>query len=139
MIDYDEIRKQIAIQHNFLLDKDDPLMVAAGMHEAILSLYAELLNEQNKKSEKAILASVKQELAEGRVTVKQHLSDCALRVNEQAFTGVKQAMEEGRAGLRKDILAVWERIEAARKVTVIAAGVTCACAAIVLGVLVGSV
>lgn len=137
MIDLEEIRKEIASNHDTLLGKNDPILMLATMMENVLQQCVRDLNEQNERNQKALLAAVKQGLVESQVKFKQSLNDCAMNVNDQAFTGVKQSMEEGREELRKDLRLAWSKFETARKVAVVAAGVTVVCATITLGALVG--
>ena len=47
MIDFDEIKKTVAIEHNILLDRDDPALIAVTLNELIIQKYIDILDEKN--------------------------------------------------------------------------------------------
>jgi len=138
MIDIEEIRKDIAVEHNNLLSKDDPILISVSISERVLSQCVSILNEQNERNQKALLAAVKQGLAEGKVAAKEVVRSGGEYVSDQVHTAIESAINEGREELRKDLRLAWSKIEAARKASYVAAGVSVVCAVVTLGALVGS-
>jgi len=130
MIDLDEIRKEVAMKHDVLLDKNDPTLVSLSLNEAVLSRYVELLNEQNEQHLKATINAMQQGLAEAKVTASKIVNDGGRFVSDQANVAVTAAMEEGREEIRKDLRLAWTKIEAARKAAYVAAGISGICALI---------
>lgn len=59
MIDFDEIRKTVAIRHGVLLESNDPVLVTVTLNELVLSRYVEILTEQNEAHRKAIEAALR--------------------------------------------------------------------------------
>ena len=47
MIDFEEIRKAVAIEHNNLLGKDDPILMSVTVHELVLQRYVDILVDRN--------------------------------------------------------------------------------------------
>ena len=52
MIDFDELRKTVAIKHNVLLGPDDPILVTVTLHDLVLGRYVEVLTAQNEGHQK---------------------------------------------------------------------------------------
>lgn len=51
MSDFDEIRKEVAIKHGFVLDKDDPVLVTVTLNELMLLRHVEALLAKNEAQE----------------------------------------------------------------------------------------
>lgn len=101
MIDFDEIRKEIAIEHNVLLDKADPVLVSVTLNDLVLRRYAEILTEQNIEHRKAVLEALKQGNIEAKQTAGRIITDASNYVSEQVNTAVTAAIEEGLTQIRK--------------------------------------
>jgi hypothetical protein len=127
MIDSDEIRKKIAMQHNILLDKDDPLFIAASVNEAILTRFVEILTEQNEVLLKKLQAAQVQGLAEAKATGGRVITDASNYVREQVKAAVEEALGKGEAQIKRDLAGSRKALHTLRKTAVIAAAVSCIC------------
>lgn len=124
MINYDAIRKEIAIQHNVLFDKDDPLLIAASVNELIL-----------KECVKTLRGALEQGNIEAKKIAGRVIIEGGDYVSKQANIAVSSALEEGREQIRKDLRLAWQKVEASRKAAVTWAAVSSVCAAISVGAL----
>ncbi len=94
MIDYDEIRKQVAMEHNFLIAKDDPILVSVTLNELVFQRYVDILEEKNLAHRKAIEAALQKGIADAKVTAGSVITQAADYVSEQAHTAVTAALNE---------------------------------------------
>jgi hypothetical protein len=137
MIDYEEIRKEIAIAHNVLLDRDDSVLVIVTLNELMFRHYSEHLAqqvaEQNETHRKAIEAAQQKGIADAKLTAGRVITEAAAFVSDQVNTAVLAAMEEGREQIRKDLRKAREETEEARKASAKWAAVSSLCAVIVVG------
>lgn len=101
MIDFDEIRKEIAIEHNVLLDRDDPILVAVTLHNQVLQQHVETLAKQNDAYRKSIEAAQKQGIADAKQTASKIITEASDYVSEQVNTAVTAAFDEGLEKIRK--------------------------------------
>jgi hypothetical protein len=139
MIDFDEIRKAVAIEHNVLLDKNDPSLMMVTMADHLLTQHVTTLNAQHDKNLKSLLAALEQGDKKAKETAGRVISQATDYACEQIKATTKAAMDEGREELRKDLRLAWSKIEAARKASYVAAGVSGICAMVTLGAMVMTV
>lgn len=135
MIDYEEVRKEVAVNHNTLLDKNDPALIMATINEAVLKRYVEFLNLENESHRKAIDGAMAQGIQVAKKTSERIITDAAALVSDQAHNAIDTTMDEWREDLRKDFNFVreelrkdlrlaWNKIDQARKVTMFSAAVS---------------
>lgn len=134
MIDFDEIRKIVAIRHNVLLGKDDPILVTVTLHDLVLGRYVEVLTDQNEGHQKALAAALHTHMEQSKVVAGRVITDAAEYVSGQARQAVMASLAEARSQLRQDI-AVVQAAQAARttgSATTVATTVATICALISL-------
>lgn len=127
MIDFDEIRKTVAIRHGVLLDSNDPVLATVTLNELVLSRYVEILTEQNEAHRKAIEAALHQGIADAKQTAGRVITEAADYVSEQARTAVSTALEEGKAQIGKDVSESRKELQTTKKTAIIAAAISCVC------------
>lgn len=127
MIDFDEIRKTVAIRHGVLLESNDPVLVTVTLNELVLSRYVEILTEQNEAHRKAIEAALQKDIANAKQTAGRVITEAADYVSEQTHTAVSTALEEGKAQIRKDVSKFTKELQTARRTAFIAAAISCIC------------
>lgn len=72
MIDFEEIRKQIAIKHNVLLDKDDPILVTITINEIVLSRYLDLVTERYSDASRDLTIALLHQQEESKESPKNY-------------------------------------------------------------------
>jgi len=127
MIDFDEIRKAAAIEHNILLEKDDPALIAVTLNELMIQRYIDILNEKNIEHLKALEAAQARGLAEAKVTGGRVITDASNYVSEQVKEVVEEALEKGEAQIKRDLAGSRKELQTIRKTAVMAAAVSCIC------------
>ena len=127
MIDFDEIRKEVAIRHGFVPDLDDPMLVTVTVNELVIQRYVDILMEANEAHRKAIEAALQQGIADAKVTASRIITEAADYVSEQARTAVSEALEEAKAQIKRDLSAYRKEAQTARKTAIVAAAVSCIC------------
>lgn len=142
MTNMDEIRKEIAIRHEVLIGKDDPiLMIVTVFDKAIEQLigeHAAALNAQQDEILKKVLVALKQGETDARATGSRVITQVA----EYGSNQIKEAIAEASAPVikelretRVDILKIRREAIQAKKVAIYAAGVACLFAVLNLGLL----
>lgn len=133
MIDLDEIRKDAAIKHNVLVDKDDPAMMNVTMLVSALEQGIDAMNAQQERNLKALLNALQQGSVEAKKTAEKVITSASDYVSDQMNNAITAAMSEGREELRKDLRLAWTKIEESRKATFMAMGVSIFCAVVTVG------
>lgn len=124
MIDFDELRKNVAIKHNVLLDHDDPMLVTVTLNDLVLRHYAKILSGAMKDH-----VEQSKEIAEGI------LSETADYISDQVLQAVEKALNEA----RNDVAEVRRaNLEASTEVQNIKAASSTAMAASVIAALCAS-
>lgn len=103
MIDFDEIRKEVAIRHNVLLDKDDPVLVTVTLNELILKQYINLLNKQYAAANRDITISLQQHIDQSKKTAGKIITDASNYVSEQVNKSIEATLKQATAELKKEI------------------------------------
>ena len=126
-IDFDEIRKTIAIEHNVLLDKGDPILAAVTLNELVLQRYIEILMEANEAHRKSIEAALQQGITDAKQTAGRVITEAADYVSEQTNMAVSAVLKEGEAQIKRDLSGSRKELQTTRKTAIIAAAVSCFC------------
>jgi hypothetical protein len=126
-IDFDEIRKTIAMEHDVLLDKGDPILAAVMINELVLQRYVEILMEANEAHRKAIEAALQQGIRDAKQTAGRVITEAADYVSEQTNLSVSAVLKEGEAQIKRDLSGSRKELQATRKMAIIAAAVSCFC------------
>ncbi len=142
MIDFDELRKMVAIRHNVLLGKDDPILVTVTLHDIVLGRYVEVLTAQNEGHQKALTAALHTHMEQSKSAAGRVITDAAEYVSGQAQQAVMASLAEARSQLRQDIAeargatlavnAVVQTAQAARTTGIATTAVAIICALISL-------
>ncbi|HHO81690.1 MAG TPA: conjugal transfer protein TraM [Halothiobacillus sp.] len=104
MIDFDELRKTVAIKHNVLLGPDDPILVTVTLNDLVLSRYVEILTAQNEDHQKALAAALHAHIEESKATAGRVITDAADYVSKQVRQAVTAAVAEASVQLRQDLV-----------------------------------
>lgn len=118
-LNFDEMRKAVAMRHDVLIGEDDPLLIEATMLENLLEQCVKTLNAALQRGE-----------AEAKKTAARIITDATGYVSDQVHTAVTAAMDEGRDEIRKDLRLAWNKMEESRKAAATWAAASGLCAAI---------
>lgn len=127
MIDIDKIRREVAIHHDIVLDKDDPTMIMATMVDVLLKQCVEEMNAQNEQYRKQMLNALQYSNEEAKATASKIIVESADYASKQIQEAVTLII---RAGLAKNQDALHE-VHVARTTAVGAAIVSLLCAIVV--------
>ncbi|MFT0549122.1 conjugal transfer protein TraM [Allopusillimonas ginsengisoli] len=103
MIDFDEIRKEVAVRHNVLLGKDDPILVTVTVNDLVLSHYAELVNQKATENSRELSLALQQQLQQSKEIGGKVITDAADYVAKQAREAVELALRDAGAGIRQQV------------------------------------
>jgi hypothetical protein len=128
----DEIRKEIAIKHNVLLEQSDPSLVTVTIFDSILEQSVDTLNAQQEANVKALLNSIQKSHEETKRLAKKVVDEGTEYACDQINTAIKAAMDECREEMRRDLKYAWEKIEESRKAAATWAAVSGTCTVIII-------
>ncbi|OKP00826.1 conjugal transfer protein TraM [Xenorhabdus eapokensis] len=94
MIDFDEIRKEVAIRHNVLLDKDDPILVTVTVNDIVLNRYIENVTKQYEAANLALTVNLQQQVEQSKATAGKIITDASNYVSEQIRNAILEAVNE---------------------------------------------
>lgn len=103
MLDFDDIRKRVAIEHNVLLGKDDPILVTVTVSEMVLVRYLDLVSEQYEDATRALAVSMEQQVEQAKGTAAKIITDASNYVSDQVRQAVASAVIEAGAELKSQI------------------------------------
>lgn len=103
MIDFDELRKEVAIRHHLLLTPDDPVLVTITLNELVLRRYVELLTEQNEGHMVALSAALEGHIDQAKRTGGLVITGASTFVADQVREAIAAAVKEASATLRADM------------------------------------
>lgn len=103
MLDFDEIRKQVAIKHNVLLGKDDPILVTVTVSEMVLDRYLDLVSEHYADATRDLAVSMQQQVDQSKETAAKIITDASNYVSEQVRQAVSEAIVEAGGELKRQI------------------------------------
>jgi len=93
MIDINEIRKQVAIKHNILLGKDDPILVTVTINELVLSRYLDLANENYSDASRELTIALQQQQEQAKEIAGRIITDASDYVSEQMRETISDAIK----------------------------------------------
>lgn len=97
-IDFETIRKDIAVKHNVLLGKDDPILVAVSLNEMVLSHYLDLISESYAEQSRILIHSfqthTEQSLEQATATAEKLISQSTQYVSTEIKRAVHEAVSE---------------------------------------------
>lgn len=103
MIPFDELRKEVAIRHNVLIGKEDPILVTVTINELVLSRYLDLASEQYAEANRTLTVSLQQQVEQAKETAGKVITDSATYVAGQVRQAVTAAVADAGAQLRQNI------------------------------------
>ncbi|EJD3148805.1 conjugal transfer protein TraM [Salmonella enterica] len=103
MIDFDEIRKEVAIKHSVLLGEDDPILVTVTVSEMVLGRYLDLVSAQYEDANRALAVSLQQQVEQSKETAGKIITDASNYVSEQVRKAVVDAINEAGGDLKRQI------------------------------------
>lgn len=105
MIDFDEIRKEVAIRHNVLIGKDDPVLVTVTLNEMILEKYLTLVENQYAVKCQELTVILQQQIEQSRQTAGKIITEASNYVSDQVHNSVESTLKEATVEFKKDIQA----------------------------------
>src|SRR5687768_8876930 len=139
MVDFDEIRKEVAIKHGILLDEDDPLLMTVTINELILNQYVEMVASQNaeyvKKLAESVDASIQKGIAESKVVAGRVITEGGNYVSNQMKASITSSIAEGGAKIVQRQYDLLQEAKAAKKSAFLAAGVAAVCLIATMGLI----
>jgi len=103
ILDFDEIRKEVAIRHNVLLGKDDPILVTVTINELVLERYLDLVSEHYEDVSRTLAVTTQQQIEQSKATAAKIITDAANYVSEQIRQASAQAASEAGEEIRRHI------------------------------------
>lgn len=104
MIDFEEIRKQIAIKHNVLLDKDDPILVTITINEIVLSRYLDLVTERYSDASRDLTIALLHQQEESKRIAEKIITEASDYVSNQVRQSVEESILEAGKNLKQQLL-----------------------------------
>lgn len=131
-LDFEEIRKQVAIQHNVLLGKDDPILVTVTVNDMVLSRHLDLLSERCDEAQRLLTVTMQQQVEYSKDIAGRLITEAAdyvvTQVREavdvefaEAIREIQQQLAETRGLTQIAAVAVQETQRTERKVFWVAA------------------
>lgn len=106
MLDFDDIRKEVAIRHNVLLGKDDPILVTVTVNELVLSRYLDLISDQYDEANRTLTLTLQQQVEQSKETAGKIITEAANYVSDQLRQAVAEAVKEAGKDLRRQVAEV---------------------------------
>ncbi|WP_395228059.1 conjugal transfer protein TraM, partial [Escherichia coli] len=106
MLDFDDIRKEVAIRHNVLLGKDDPILVTVTVNELVLGRYLDLISDQYDEANRTLTLTLQQQVEQSKETAGKIITDAANYVSDQTRQAVAEAVKDAGKELRQQVAEV---------------------------------
>jgi hypothetical protein len=102
-IDFDEIRKEVAIKHNVLLGADDPILVTVTINELVIRNYLNLLAQQNEEAQRSLAIALQHHVEQSKETAGKVITNSADYVSQQVRQSVTAALADAGVQLRHQV------------------------------------
>jgi hypothetical protein len=135
MIDFAEIRKEIAAEHNLLIGRDDPIVMSVTFNKVIFERYIKLLIETNTEFLAEVTDKQEKRDSDARLRMTRMVSDTGNYLEERMSTGLIDATKDLVAKHKKDLGEAWVQIELSRKTVIACAVLTVFSTIVSVGVL----
>ncbi|OHV78272.1 conjugal transfer protein TraM [Rhizobium sp. LCM 4573] len=103
MIDFDELRKEVAIRHNVLIGKDDPILVTVTVNEMVVGRLVDRVSEQYDEHSRALTIAMQQHVEQAKDTAGKVITDAAGYVRAEVKKAVVEALADAGTGLQRQI------------------------------------
>lgn len=139
MVDFDEVRKEVAIKHGVLLDENDPMLMTVTINEVILGQYVAMVASQNaeyvKKLTDAVDASIQKGIADSKVTAGRVITEGGNYARDQIKEAIASSIAEGGTKYLKAQNELLQKTREAKKSAFIAAGFSVICLIATMGLI----
>ncbi len=102
-LDFDEIRKEVAIQHNVLLGKDDPILVTVTINELVLAHYAKQITALQDEANRALTVSLHQQVEQSKETAGKVITEAANYVSDKMRQTLDAALADAGNEIRRHV------------------------------------
>lgn len=102
-LDFDEIRKEVAIQHNVLLGKDDPILVTVTINELVLAHYVKQITAIQDEANRALTVSLQQQVEQSKDTAGKVITEAANYVSDKMRQTLDAALADAGNEIRRHI------------------------------------
>ena len=102
-LDFDEIRKEVAIQHSVLLGKDDPILVTVTINELVLAHYAKQMTALQDEASRALTVSLQQQVEQSKETAGKVITEAANYVSDKMRQTLDAALADAGNEIRRHI------------------------------------
>ncbi len=103
MLDFDEIRKEVAIRHNLLLTPNDPVLVTITLNELVLREFVSVLIAENERHLVAISLALDEHVGKAKETGGRVITEASSFVADQTRKAVAEAVAEATASLKRNL------------------------------------
>lgn len=103
MLDFDEIRKEVAVKHNLLLTEDDPILVSVTLNDLVLRRYIDVLTAQNEGHLVALNAALEKNIEQSKEIGGKIITNAADFVSSQVRESVQAAANDVAATIRQEL------------------------------------
>lgn len=132
MTNLDDVRKEIAIRHETLIGKDDPILMMVTIYDKVVENMIEehvsKLNNQQEELMKKMLNSLQKSQDETKRLAKTVVNEGT----EYASAVIKSTIDESRIEFKREMRNAWESIQLAKKISLIGAAVSASCLVLVV-------
>ena len=94
MVDFDEVRKEVAIKHGLLLDENDPMLMNVTINEVILNQYVEMVAAQNAEYVKSVEVAIQRGIADSKLTAGRVITEGGDYVSKQVRATAVEVLKE---------------------------------------------
>ncbi|EIH7005369.1 conjugal transfer protein TraM [Escherichia coli] len=106
MLDFDDIRKEVAIRHGVLLGKDDPILATVTVNELVLGRFLDLISDQYDEANRTLTLTLQQQVEQSKETAGKIITDAANYVSDQTRQAVAEAIKDAGKELRQQVAEV---------------------------------
>lgn len=99
LIDFDEIRKEVALRHGIVLGVDDPILVTVTINELVLARIIEVADEQQRRSAEDLARQVRDQVAEATELSSRVIMNSA----QQAAAHIQHVADDVRTQMELDV------------------------------------
>ena len=108
MIDFNEIKKEVALRHNVLLGNDDPVLVTVTLNELVLKQYLSLMTEKYDEANHSLTISLQQQIEQSKQISGKIITDASNYVSDQVRESIDTSMEQSKEKLHSEIKKTME-------------------------------
>ena len=111
MLDFDKIRQEVAVKHNVLLSKDDPILASVTINELVLEQLLKLASSQNAEVSRQLTITLQQQVEQAKETAGRLITEATDYVAKEIERAVSSAMISSGNTLMRNIASTKISIE----------------------------